>query len=79
MRYSIVVSGLFAHIVGAVKPPIPQPTNALLNVDLRGVTPKPTGAPTHYGLMRRSPVAAASSGSLLGWVGPDLSLLVHCR
>ena len=76
MRYSIVVAGLFARLSGAIKPPLAQPTNALLEVDLRGVTPRPTDAPMqHYGLMRRSPAAAASGGSLLGWVGPDFRCL----
>jgi hypothetical protein len=67
----MLLAGLAAHLVGAIKPPLAEPTNALLDVDLRAVTPKPTASPIqHYGLKRRAPIAAASSGSLLGWVGP---------
>jgi hypothetical protein len=78
MRDSIVLAGFFAHAVAAIKPPLAEPTNALLNVDLKGVTPKPTGFPMpHLGLKRRAP-AAASSGSLLAYVCQEAPIVERC-
>jgi hypothetical protein len=72
MRSSIALAGLSAQLIGAIKPPLPRPTDPLVGgVNLLGFTPKPTDGPkVPLELIRRAP-AAASSDSFIGWVMAD--------
>jgi len=68
MLFLILLSAFAARFAQAIVPPIPSPTDPLVDgEDLLGFTPKPTeAAGFSFDLRKRSDV---TSGQFLGWVG----------